>query len=168
MQLNNTNNPLKNLLRLAFLLSAFFISACGGGEKEQGSTPPGVIAKENKTEESVDPMDNKGIGPIKSVTLGELDEAMALEGKEIYESLCTACHKIDKRYIGPSLQEVTSRRSPEWIMNMIMNPTEMVKEDPIARELLAEYISPMADQNITEDQARKILEYFRSINPNSN
>jgi hypothetical protein len=57
------------------------------------------------------------------------------------------------------------RRSPEWIMNMILNPEQMVKEDPIAQQLLVEYnMAPMANQGLTEDQARKIVEYFRTLN----
>jgi len=70
---------------------------------------------------------------------------------------------MDSRFVGPALAGVTERRKPEWIMNMIMNPEQMVKEDPVAKELLAEYLAPMANQNITEDQARKIVEYFRQV-----
>ncbi len=154
-----------------FLIALGLILAnCGGGEQQETSTSA-ASEPTSSTMETVaekDPMLNKGIGPVTSVTLGPLDEAMAAEGKEIFENMCTACHKMDKRYIGPALQEVTSQRSPEWIMNMIMNPTQMVQEDPDARELLKEYISPMADQNISEEQSRKILEYLRSVNPNEN
>ena len=39
----------------------------------------------------------------------------------------------------------------------------MVKEDPIAKQLLQEYLSPMANQNLTEEQARSIPEYFRTL-----
>lgn len=46
---------------------------------------------------------------------------------------------------------------------MIMNPEEMVKKDPIAMKLLAEYSAPMANQNMTEEQAREMLEYFRTV-----
>jgi cytochrome c len=57
---------------------------------------------------------------------------------------------------------VTDRRTPEWIMNMILNPEVMVAENPIAKKLLAEYLSPMANQSLTESEARAILEYFRT------
>jgi hypothetical protein len=56
---------------------------------------------------------------------------------------------------------VTKRREPEWIMNQIMVPDKMTAEDPIAKELLATYMTQMTNQNITEEQARNILEYFR-------
>jgi hypothetical protein len=37
----------------------------------------------------------------------------------------------------------------------------MVKEDATAKALLGEYIAPMANQNLSEDDARSVLEYFR-------
>jgi mono/diheme cytochrome c family protein len=112
----------------------------------------------------VDPMENKGIGPITEVTLGPLDDAMVAEGKTVYEQLCIACHKADQKFIGPAPKGIMSRRSPEWIMNMILNPEEMVKSDPIAKDLLVEYNgSPMANQGLTEEQARAVLEYFRTL-----
>ena len=43
-------------------------------------------------------------------------------------------------------------------MNMILNPTEMLQKHPTAKELLAQYnFTPMADQNLTEAEARAIL-----------
>jgi hypothetical protein len=48
-------------------------------------------------------------------------------------------------------------------MNMILNPDEMVAQDPIAKALLAEYSSPMANQNLTIDEARSVAEYFRTL-----
>ncbi|MDN5205034.1 cytochrome c [Fulvivirgaceae bacterium BMA10] len=151
---------------LLVLLLAILISSCGGNSSSQTgetTTPPKPMVAEEEPEET-DPMKNKGIGPISSVELGEIDEAMVAEGKKIYEQMCTACHKIDKKYIGPSPKGILSRRSPEWIMNMILNPVEMIEKDPIARQLLAEANgAPMANQGLTEEQARQILEYFRTL-----
>ena len=68
---------------------------------------------------------------------------------------------MDKRFVGPALGGVTKRRSPEWILNMITNPELMVKEDPIAKALLKEYLAPMANQNVSDEDAYKLLDYFR-------
>jgi mono/diheme cytochrome c family protein len=113
--------------------------------------------------EAADPMKNKGIGPVTSVELGPLDQAMADEGKLIYEEKCSACHKATEKYIGPAPVGILERRTPEWVMNMILNPEQMVAEDPIAKDLLKQFLSPMANQSLTEEQARKILEYFRTL-----
>lgn len=108
---------------------------------------------------------NKGIGPIKSVELSAVDNKLAAQGKEAFTSKCSACHKIGERYVGPDLAGVTKRRSPEWIMNMILNPQEMIQKDPIAQELFGEFLVPMTFQNVTEKDARAILEYIREQNP---
>ncbi|GAB4447524.1 MAG: hypothetical protein OHK0036_01870 [Bacteroidia bacterium] len=104
-----------------------------------------------------------GVGPVKSVSLGDIDINLVNKGKEIFEAKCTACHEIDKKKVGPAIKGVTQRRKPEWIMNMILNPTEMTQKDPVAKELLGTYAAPMANQNLTEDEARAVLEYFRNI-----
>jgi cytochrome c551/c552 len=106
----------------------------------------------------------KGIGPIQELELAEeLDPALAEQGKTTFEQFCTACHKFDQRYVGPALQGVTTRRAPEWIMNMILVPDKMIQEDETAYNLFAEFMAPMANQNMTEEQARAILEYFRTV-----
>ncbi|MGK7389083.1 MAG: c-type cytochrome [Candidatus Cyclobacteriaceae bacterium M2_1C_046] len=152
--------------KLYLLLSGFLIAgltACGGGG-EQADTQSASAEKEvpaKSTSETVDT--GIGVGPIKNVALGEINPEMVTEGKAIFEGKCSACHKVEERYIGPPMKGVTERRKPEWVMNMILNPEEMVKKDPQAKALLAEYMAPMADQNLTEDEARKILEYFRTL-----
>ena len=141
-------------------LVVVFISSCGSdGKKEEKTSKP---TEEKKEVVEVDPMKDKGIGPITSVTLGEIDEAMVAEGEVIFKAKCSACHKISKRFVGPAMAGITERRSPEWIMNMILNPEVMVAENPIAKKLLAEYLAPMANQSLTEKEARLILEYFRT------
>ena len=110
-------------------------------------------------------MSDKGIGPIKSVTLAdEIDMEMVATGEKVFNTKCSVCHKPDKRFVGPAPKGIFERRSPEWIMNMILNPEEMVQKNAAAKALLAEYLSPMANQNLTEEEARAVLEYFRTLN----
>lgn len=148
------------------MVLALSLASCGGGDKQKKDSPVAPAAEEIKSQESsADPMSNKGIGPITSVALGEIDQAMVTEGEAVFKAKCTACHKISKKFVGPALKGVTQRRSPEWIMNMTMNPEEMIKKDPIAMQLLAEANgAPMANQNLTEEEARALLEYFRTKN----
>jgi len=62
------------------------------------------------------------------------------------------------------MKGIYERRSPEWVMNIILNPDEMLKKDPTAKALLKEYNNiMMLNQNITEDQARALSEYFRTL-----
>lgn len=104
-----------------------------------------------------------GIGPVTApVELGPLNEAMAEEGEEIFEVKCTACHKRDEKYVGPALAGVTERRSAAYIMNMILNPQEMVERHPVAKQLLAEHMTFMPAQGLTENEARQVVEYLRT------
>ncbi len=138
-----------------------FATSCGSDGKKDDKSKSQEDAKVEVAE--VDPMQDKGIGPVKSITLAEIDQAMADQGHELFKAKCSACHKEDKRFVGPAIAGVTERRTPEWIMNMILNPEGMVAENPIAKKLLAEYLSPMANQSLTEQEARLILEYFRTL-----
>ena len=150
---------------ITFIAVILLIAACGG-DKAKNDSPKAAPENEVKAEVAdADPMSNKGIGPITSVTLDEIDQTMVTEGETVFKAKCTACHKISKKFVGPALKGITQRRTPEWIMNMIMNPEEMIKKDPIAIQLLAEANgAPMANQNITEEEARALLEYFRTKN----
>ncbi len=147
-----------------FAASVLFLN-CGGGESSSESasadSPESIVEEE---EAPLDPMNNIGVGPIKNIELGALDQEMADKGKEVYTTMCTACHKPEERFIGPAPKGILSRRSPEWIMNMILAPEIMVVEDTVAKALLAEFNgAPMANQNLTEEQARQVLEYFRTL-----
>lgn len=148
---------------ITVLTLGVLMSSCGGEKAKKEADSP-VVEEVKKEVTKVDPMTDKGVGTITSITLGEIDPTMVAEGEVIFKAKCTACHKISKRFVGPGLKGVTERRSPEWIMNMILDPELMVKENEIAKQLLIEYIAPMANQNLTEDEARKILEYFRTKN----
>ncbi|WP_411029135.1 c-type cytochrome [Spongiimicrobium sp. 3-5] len=110
-------------------------------------------------------LNNKGIGPITSVTFAdEVDAELAAAGEAKFNTICTACHMVDQRMIGPAMQGVYERRSPEWVMNMILNPTGMLKEDPIAKALLKEYNNAiMLDQKLSETDARALAEYLRTL-----
>ena len=110
-------------------------------------------------------MDNKGIGPITSVSFGDtIDKGLVAKGEAIFSANCTACHMVDQRMIGPAMKGVYERRSPEWVMNMILNPNGMLREDPIAKALLKEYNNAiMMDQRLTQEEARAVAEYLRTL-----
>jgi len=140
---------------------ALALLAAGCGEKA------GVERKEEShaaEEEQLTPFQlENGIGPIKEkIELGALDPALAAKGHEVFEAKCSMCHKMDTTYVGPSLGEVTTRRTPAYIMNMIMNPQEMVEHHPVAKQLLAERMTFMPNQQLTREDTRAVLEYLRT------
>ncbi|MAO11328.1 MAG: cytochrome C [Flavobacteriaceae bacterium] len=167
---------MKYAIKSLLLITVLALMSCGG--KEEKKEEKIKIGQKPKTEKKVETpvsnevppskqvtLDNKGVGPIKNLELdANVDQAMAKAGGELFKNKCTACHKADRKFIGPAPTGILERRSPEWIMNMILNPEVMVKEDPVAKALLIEFNgSPMANQGLTEDEARKILEYFRTL-----
>ncbi len=134
------------------------LTACGGGTDQSASS--NATSPAPATEAASDP---KGIGEAKSVDLGSgIDASLADAGKAIVDMKCTACHQLnDKRLVGPGFQGVTNRRRPEWIMNMITNVDVMLDQDPTAQKLLEECLTRMPNQNITQADARGILEFMR-------
>lgn len=167
---------MKTTLKLVTAFLVLLLVSCGGKEEKKEPFDYGKKAtvSENTVEKKVENKDlaslridltNKGIGPITSVALGdEIDQTMAAHGADVYKKMCMACHRPDKKFIGPAPKGVLERRTPEWIMNMILNPEEMVQKDPLAKDLLIEFNgSPMANQNLTEEEARAVLEYFRTL-----
>lgn len=168
---------MKIVLKSLVIVFSLLLMSCGGKEEKKKE---GFSVDRQKTETTKEPeapatdmvkaservdLENKGVGPIKSVTLdAEIDQALAAKGKETYDQMCTACHKVDKKFIGPAPKGILKTRTPEWVMNMILNPEVMIKEDPLAKDLLQEFNgAPMANQGLTEEQARSILEYFRTL-----
>lgn len=149
---------------LSLIIISLFVWACGG---DNADTSSGDSAKEKLAQKfglTFFEYDN-GIGPIKEkITLGQIDEIKAKSGEKIFTEKCTQCHKLDERYTGPALRDVTTRRTPEFILNQILNPEEMTKRHPEVKKMLATYATQMTFQNVTEDDAKAILEYFRSVN----
>ncbi len=121
----------------------------------------GAKKKSSAVEEVVDP--TKGIGQVKSVTLyNPLDEDRVKRGKDIYDMKCSACHRLDdQRVVGPGFHNVTKRRRPEWIMNMITNVEVMLDQDEEAQKLLELCLTRMPNQNVSIGDARDILEFMR-------
>lgn len=169
---------MKNYLKIAFVMMfSILLVNCGGEPQKESEKDNKVSLKKTTKKESKKSdtkkvkaservvLDNKGVGPIKNVELADnVDQGMADKGKAIYDKMCTACHKIDKRFIRLAPTGILDRRAPEWVMNMILNPEEMVRKDPLAKDLLMEFNgSPMANQGLTEEEARSVLEYFRTL-----
>ena len=155
---------------IAFMGLALLVSCGSSNEKKKGFEYNRTQKEEKKaisSDSSEVPVDleNKGIGPVKSLTFDEaIDTALASKGENAFNQKCTACHMTNKKLIGPAMTGVFDRRSPEWVINFLLNPTEMLKEDPIAKALLKQYNNVMMlNQNLSEEEARAITEYLRTL-----
>jgi mono/diheme cytochrome c family protein len=109
----------------------------------------------------VDP--TKGIGVIKQVTLNTpIEQDRVKRGSAVYEMKCAPCHMLtDKRLVGPGWKDVTQRRKPEWILNMVTNVDVMLDKDAEAQKLLELCLTRMPNQNVSIGDARDVLEFMR-------
>lgn len=152
------------------LIIIFGIAACGGGASETERTPIDQAPSASNNESSGNGLSqfelDHGIGPVtERIEISEeIDESMAKRGFETYDMKCAACHRMETRLVGPSLGDITEKRNPEFIMNFILNPEENTRRHPVGQELLREYMMQMTFQNVSETEAREILEYFRYVN----
>lgn len=143
--------------RTRFALAALALAAlvaCGGGASEEGGEAPADDAE--ATEDAP-----AGI-PIEAPT-GPVDEALAERGEDLFaQKGCVGCHTIGKgRLTGPDFTQVESWRDFDWFYHMVTSPDSMTRDDPQAKRLLQEYMTPMPDLNVQPDEVRALYEYIR-------
>ena len=94
-------------------------------------------------------------------------DALAVRGKLDFESKCLACHSIaggDK--LGPDLYNVTKRRDEAWLTRWMKDPEGMAKTDSIGKQMLEKYKVPMPNQNLSDDEIRAYIAYFKWADAN--
>ncbi len=144
------------------MLALIFLGACGDGNPNEEGTSNQSNAEVNAAESKT--ADDKGLGKFTNVELTHpLDLKMIDAGKLIYDVKCGSCHRLSKeKLVGPGWKGVTSRRKPEWIMNFATNAEEMLTKDATAMALLEECLIRMPNQNLSDTDARNILEFMRN------
>lgn len=155
----------KKLSLFALLSVVYFAVACGSGTNENAdNNADNSNAATEAPADAASPGDaTKGLGPHQNVELTHpLDQKMIAQGKTVYDVKCASCHKLsDERLVGPGWKGVTDRRTPEWIMNFVTNTEEMLQKDTAAQNMLEVCLVQMPNQNLTEQDARDVLEFMR-------
>jgi hypothetical protein len=154
-------------MKKVFVLALFgaLLYACSGGtansSNASGTNPSGTA--DNKGQESVANYDpHRGEGKFTTVEVGPLNKTMADAGEKIYSIKCSACHKLTgEKLVGPGWSGVTKKLEPAWIMNFITNPDAMIDKDPELKAQLEICLVRMPNQNLTDVDARNILEFMR-------
>lgn len=151
----------KKLILMTACFGFLVTTGCGSGEGDK--TTETETTTETTTDAGTAGSDPKGIGPHRNVELTHpLNEEWVAAGKGIYEVKCQSCHKLtDERLVGPGWKGVTDRRTPEWIMNFTVNVDEMIEKDTAAQRMLEECLVRMPNQNLSEQDARSVLEFMR-------
>ncbi len=146
--------------RLILPLAACALLAIGCGSKEEAEK---AAAESPSPAELVNSAAVVHGSKIESVEIANpLNQEWVTKGKAAYEMKCLACHKLDEtRLVGPGWAGVTKRRKPLWIMNMVTNVDMMLETDEEAQKLLELCLVRMPNQNITQPEAREVLEFMR-------
>ncbi len=144
-------------LVVPILLAALAAAACGGK-----TDAPATAAK--PAEPTLTPWEQEhGVGPVTMPVVLATGTHEAEEGKALFDQRCASCHKPNERYVGPALGGVVARRNPEYVMNMILAPDQMVAKHPEAKKLFGTYLIQMPAQGLTTEQAREVMEYLRTL-----
>jgi len=142
-----------------FAFAAVVALACGGDAGDQAAAGGDTPAPDGGEAET--PASTTG---FPAEPTGAVDQALAAQGAELFKNRgCVACHTFGGgRLVGPDLIGLTERRSFEWTYAMITNPDSMIANDETARALLAEYYTPMTNQNVQRDEALALYEHIRN------
>ncbi|MCI4443295.1 MAG: c-type cytochrome [Lentimicrobium sp.] len=88
----------------------------------QGATPAAPAAATTPAAATAAPAVTQGGDPVK--------------GKEIFNTNCAACHKLDAKATGPALRGVGAKHEKAWFYKWIHNSGELIKSgDPAAVKL---------------------------------
>ncbi len=156
----------RSIYLMVVAVFSIFALQCNSNTKSQtGEMTTDSSIKKPKTDTVVIFMgiNSKGVGRFKNVSLSHPpDETMASKGQTTYQSKCFACHKLTtETLVGPGWTGVTERRTPEWIMNWITNTKVMLDKDLAAQTEMVVCLIRMPNQDLTDEQARNVLEFMR-------
>jgi cytochrome c len=148
---------------MILVFSGFF--SCSTPSGSESNPEMEVVPPESMIKKPEDPLLDKGIGPVDLLKLESgINQEMVAEGEVLFEEKCMMCHKLNEKFLGPPMSGALARHSPEWIMNLMLNPEEMLHINEKAKKLLKENSNiPMPNQNLTQEEARELLEYIRSL-----
>ena len=150
---------MKKLLTLSII--AFCLAACGSNNTENKKTTASEPPSPESANPSYDP--KRGEGKFSKVEVSPtLETAKADAGEKVYSVKCSSCHKLsEEKLVGPGWKGVTSRHTAEWIMNFSTNTDEMLEKDPRAQANLQICLVRMPNQNLSDKNARDLLEFMR-------
>lgn len=140
------------------------IIACSPSSDKSNKNQPNnnEEASNNGTAASdYDPL--RGEGKYDKMELSEvLDPELSKRGKVIADLKCASCHRYtSEKLVGPGWAGVSKKHKPEWLMNFILNPDPMIDKDPELQLQLADCLLRMPNQNLSDDDAREVVEFMR-------
>ena len=150
---------MRSVRNQGLLLFALLIGVAGCGAKQEGGDVPAPAASATASTSVTLPA-NLNQGPRAGDS--KYDETKAKAGATLFKDKgCSACHAFGQRVTGPDLAGVSMRRTQAWLEYQILHPDVMVKQDPIARQMFAQFALQMPKQGLTPEEARAVIEHFK-------
>ena len=103
---------------------------------------------------------------LPSISISQEEDIQA--GKSLFNANCAACHKLNKKAVGPTLSGVTEKYDKEWLYSWIRNGTQMIKDgDPQAVAIWEEYNRAVMTNypQFSDEQIDNILAYTNFTPP---
>ena len=95
-------------------------------------------------------------------------ESDPLAGKKLFNANCAACHKLNKKAVGPALKGVTAKYEKEWLYSWIKNSSAMIKSgDDQAVAIWEEYNKSVMNNfpQLSNQDIDNILAYTDYVPP---
>ena len=89
-------------------------------------------------------------------------------GKKLFNANCAACHKLNKKAVGPALRGVSAKYDRDWLYKWIKNSSAMIKDgDPQAVSIWEEYnkVAMNAFPLLSNSDIDNILAYTDYVPP---
>lgn len=167
MQTNNVIGP-RALLLLALLLPALMVltlAGCGRREPQAeqaaaSAAKPAAGPAATPATTAADSAAALDLGPraLETVTLVA---PLAATGELLFDTKgCTGCHEMGTAENAPDLRGIAARRTEAWLHRQITAPTWMAEHDSLTRAMVEQYGVPMADLDVTNDEAMALVQYL--------
>ena len=85
------------------------------------------------------------------------------KGKQLFNTHCAACHKMDKKLVGPALNTIVARQGEEWTKEWIYNNNALrASGDAYANQIYEEYNGAAMPgyQFLKDEELNDIVEYL--------
>jgi mono/diheme cytochrome c family protein len=84
-------------------------------------------------------------------------------GKKIFKANCASCHKMDKKVVGPALQNVVDEQGKDWVLKWVKNNQELRESgDAHANEIYQEYngMAMPSYDHLDDKTLNNVVEYL--------